>query len=507
MENTIFNKIKKIDFFLIFIYIYLFLPLILFASLWLKPIYAILIDALIVFGIYKSIKVETPLWRPEKNKDNIVKLVLILFFIVLWIITSGVGSSVTQYPDHLYRNALFRMLIDHDWPVRLTYNGNTKAMSYYIGFWLPAALVGKITSYQFAFLFLQIWSVIGIFITLYLIFERKGQIKIWYFIVFVFFGGADAIGFNLIGKVFDQLGNRYEWWAINYNYPGFMTSVFWVYNQVIYAWVTTLMILRQKRNDNIVFIWSTSLLNCTFPAVGIIPFGFYRAFKNEKGKYYVDIVKKALLNALTWQFLVGFILALMSSLYLLSNINVIKYMNIIDSSNNLISTSRTFLTYDVILYDFSAYPWTTRLYNYLWFVFIEFIIHFIIIYKSQSNKSLYWLTLIVLLICPLIEIGGWIDFCMRGSIPALLCLYLMVIDAIEDYSANNQKTMLSLLISFLVICSITCYDTLLGVMQPMANNLWDGTKVTADAFSEEYVFNANNFFSSNDTFFFKYLAR
>ena len=501
-NKTVETKTNKIDVMLLLMYIYLFMPLFLFCMLWLKPLYAVVACGLIAYGIDLALKEEKPLWKPEKNKNNFALMALILFLIVLVVITSGTGASVTQYPDHLYRNALFRMIIDHDWPVKLTQNGSTKILSYYIGFWLPAGLIAKFTSYQVGFLFLQIWSVIGLVFVFYLIFERKQKIRLWYFIVFIFFGGGDAIGFKLIGKIFDQVGNSYEWWSINYNYPGFMTSLFWVYNQVIYAWLTHLLIMRQKNNHNILFIWSASLLNCTFPSVGMIPFAVYRAITNVKSQYYVDRVKKAILECLTWQFGIGFILALLSTMYLTSNINVIKYMAL-DNTYNVISTSN----YMFLQGDFSAFKWTTRLYNYLWFVFLEFIIHFIIIYKAQSHKPIYWLTLVVLFICPLIEIGGWIDFCMRGSIPALLTLYLMVIDSLEIYYKENNKVLFTILVVYLVICAITCYETLLGVMKPMANNIWDSVQVMPEAFSEDYVFNANNFFADASAFFFRVFAK
>ena len=215
---------KKISILQLFTYIYLFLPTFLFFSLWLKPIFGIPLSLLIIVGIYFSLRNETPLWKPELNKNNIVILLLVFFLVVMWTMTSGVGSSVTQYPDHLYRNGLFRMLIDHKWPVVLNQNGQSKYMAYYIGFWLPAALVGKVSSYSFAFLFLQLWMLIGLFLVFYYICEKRGKIRFWFFVVFVLFGGADYIGYKLIGEYFTQLGNRVEWWAYIYNIPGILTK-------------------------------------------------------------------------------------------------------------------------------------------------------------------------------------------------------------------------------------------------------------------------------------------
>jgi len=497
----------KIDFLLLFTYIYLTLPFILFVLTWLKPIYGIVLAAITIFGIYCCLKNETPLWHMNKSKNNYLILALILFIIILWTLTSGVGSSVTQYPDHLYRNGLFRILIDRDWPVHLTYNNTSKALTYYIGFWLPAAFIGKFTSYQFAFLCLQIWMVIGLCLIVYYIYEKHQKIKLWYFIVFVFFGGADWIGYKLIGESFNQLGNRLEWWAYVYNYPGIMTSTFWVYNQCIYAWLIHSMIMRQKNNKNLLFIWSFSLMNCTFPAVGMIPFVIYRALRNVEAKNFVERFINAVKQCFSWQFLSGFTVALLSAIYLFSNIIVSQTMANPDTTNHLISASNTLTATNATVITFDAYKWTTRMYIYTWFVLLEFGLYYIVIYQAENHKTIYWLSLIVLLVTPLITVGYWIDYCMRGSIPALFVMYHLVIDAFEKYFEEKKYHLLTLLVIFSLMSTMTCYDTLVGVMQPMANNFYNGASVSADAFSEQYIFNANHFFGSENSFFFKYLAK
>ncbi|MBP3890906.1 MAG: hypothetical protein J6D29_01905 [Solobacterium sp.] len=497
---------KKIDLLQLITYIYLFTPVFLFVTMWLKFYIGIPLGIAILVGIYFSLKNETPLWYPERNKHTFVFLGLVLAITVIWTFTSGVGSSVVQYPDHLYRNALFRILIDHEWPVKLTVNGNTKGMAYYIGFWLPAALVAKVSSYQFGFLFLQIWMIIGLFLILYYICEKHQKLRLWYILVFIVFGGADWIGYQLIGKAFDQLGNRIEWWAYVYNYPGVMTSTFWVYNQVIYGWLIFSMIMRQKDNRNILFLWSAGVLNCTFPAAGMIPFAIYRALRNTDEKEFFTKFGKAVTSCLSWQFLVGFLISLISTVYVLSNTNVGANLAI-DNASKVMSILPTLTAEGATVVSFNAYPWTTRVYIYLWFVLLEFGLYFIVIYKSQNKKPIYWLTLIVLLACPLIEVGGWIDFCMRASIPGLFVLFHMVIDAFEDYVDNKKYVYVAILVLFSFFSSMTCHDTLMGVMGPMAQKFYNNEKVSADAFSESYVFNADNFFSSMQSPFFKYFAK
>ena len=476
---------------------------------WLKPVYAIILSVAIVAGVFFSYKNDSAISIENLGKRDYLIFGLVFVLIVLLVLTSGTGASISQYPDHLYRNGLFRILIDHDWPVRLTYDGTTKGLTYYLGFWLPAALIGKCTSYQFGLLCLQIWAVIGLFLTYIFICEKKQKVRLWYFIVFIFFGGADYIGFNLIGKLFEQAGNSIEWWNVKYNYPGVLTSIFWAYNQAIYAWVGFSMIMRQKNNKNLLYLWGCNLINSTFASVGMIPFVIYRAIKNVDEDKLTERIISAIKGCLSWQFVSGFIISLLSTIYLLSNTNVAETV-VLDNSYNLLSSDLSFAlnsAAQVKTAQFAAYPWTTGLYSYLWFILLEFGIHYMIIYQSQAHKTIYWLSLAVLLICPLINVGYWIDFCMRGSIPALFVLYYLVIDSFEDYYEKKNTLLLSLLVVMMLLSARTCLDTFAGVMSPTVNSLWDSTAITADAFDEAYIFKANNFFSSSDSFFYKYLAK
>ena len=492
------------DYRLLLLYIYIFLPSMLFFATWFKPIYALIFTALSIVGIYLSYKNDTPLIKLEKDKKTIISLLFVLFIIVTVVLTSGIGSSIAQYPDHLYRNAVFKTLIDHEWPVALSLNGTSKVMTYYIGYWLPAALVAKVSSYQMGFLFLQIWAVIGLWFIYRLIVDEKKKVRIWFLIVFLLFGGADYIGYVFIGKIFNQVGNSYEWWAYNFNYPGFFTQLFWAYNQVIYGLIIHQMIMRQKCNKNILFIWMASLINSPFPAIGMIPFAVYRAIKNSDDNK-INFIK-AVTDSISIQNVIGLVLSVVCLIYLSSNLNIIRYMSNSDIAGNVISLSNEYLK-DLSTTTFGPYQWTTKLYNYLWFVLLEFGLYYIVLYKKFNNNSFYWLTLVVLLLCPLIEIGGWIDFCMRGSIPALYCLYMMLTDSLEDYLENKNYLLFACLILLLAISSLTCKETLVGVMQPTAQAFYEGKTLETESFSEEYIFKANNFFGTTDSIFYKYFAK
>lgn len=492
------TSIKK-DVILLISYLYIFIPLLLFFFMWLKPYIGITLGLLICIGIYYSFKNETPLNKIDDIKDKKPLLILGTGIIVLLVLTSGIGASIKQYPDHLIRNTIFKVLIDKDWPVKLmTSDGHVRSMNYYIGFWLPAAFVGKFTSYQFSLLFQQIWAIIGLLLTWYYMMERKKKAHLWYFIVFIFFGGLDFLGTLLTGNIYQDIGNRYEWWSGHWNYPSMMTSLFWAYNQAIYAWLIYSMITRQKNNKNVVFVWSAALLSCSFPAIGMLPFAVYKSIDNVKDdskgfNRFINAIKQGL----TLTNVLGLILSIILFLYINSNVAVYTGFN----------QPEVFITSYVISNNFRYYEWTTKLLNYLWFILLEFVIYYVVLYKDKHQTLLYWISLIVLLLCPLIKIGNWIDFTMRACIPALFCLCEMVIDALQSYFENKHYGLFIALVGLLAIASINCFDTLLGVLPSMSENAYNEQYPEIQMISEKNIADLDNFFGREESIFFRFILK
>ena len=476
-------------------YIYVFLPLLIFFSTWLKPFIGLPLCFAIILAIYYCFndKDNTVI---KLDRDKIIRIGFVLALILLIVLTSGIGGSIKQYPDHIYRNSLFKLLIDQKWPVRMTtFDGYDRSMTYYIGFWLPAALIGKYTSYQFALFFLQLWAFIGLALIFYHICFYRKKLSLSYLVVFLIFGGLDALGTLLTGNVYEQIGNRFEWWTAIFNYPSILTNLFWAYNQAIYGWLITMMILNEKDKRNIIFIYSSSLLSCTFPAIGLLPYVIYMFVKYGMK----DIFK----HISSIQNIIGFVILCVTGLYVATNIAIFSGLeNIMNytaqpTADNIVIQSTAF----------TSYRFTSHLYAYLWFILLEFGIYFMILYEDKHKDRLYWLTLIVLLIVPLIQIGNFIDFCLRASIPGLLALYLMLIEKIDhDIEKKNYKT-LSVIVILLMIASINTYDTLKGVMIPTAEELFSGTYPQMERVDPNYMGNFDNFFGHSDSFFERYFLR
>ena len=141
------------------------------------------------------------------------------------------------------------------------------------------------------------------------------------------------------------------------------------------------------------------------------------------------------------------------------------------------------------------------------FVFLEAGIFSILTFKKKriilSAITLGWLC-----ICPLIRIGYSTDFCMRASIPALVILYLMVIDTLEDALCNKKRVLASVLVVVLLIGSVTpTHEILRGIL--WTKKKWDIDEPTwqITLTQEELLLDRNFSGMLQDNFFYECIAR
>ena len=436
------NNCKESKIFINLAYIYITLPFVIFILGWVKWYYAIFIVGFVVASLIKTIHDTDSVWIPDINKTNIMKVFIILVIITSVVYLSGIGNRVWQNYDHSYRNTIFRILVEDKWPlISYEWNPNGSGLIYYIGFWLPSAIIGKITNLDYGYYFQMIWAAVGICFVYYLICAWLKRLIIWPLIIFLLFSGLDIIGYIAASKELEQFNliSHIEWWAGKYQYSSIITQLFWVFNQAIPTWCITILLFMQKNTKNVVYLLALSMLSSTLPFIGLIPYVIYITITKSG----VDIhnvsraninnsLKKIVLEVCSFQnILGGGIIGIISFLYLKGN-SAGQYIESLANEINIIN----FLVY------------------YL-FCFLEVGIYLLIIYKYQVKNSLFYFIGVCLFIIPLIKVGTSADFCMRASIPAMLILILLIIDTlIKAKEKRDIKTIVSLLV-ILLIGSVT----------------------------------------------------
>ncbi|MBQ3834296.1 MAG: hypothetical protein II816_02100 [Elusimicrobia bacterium] len=430
---------KKSNLIPIVSYIYLALSTLIFVLNWCNLPTAFIGAVIILISLYFTCKNAPEIWAPQTKKQKL--FVAGLFAIaLLWVYLSGIGALVFQNEDHKCRNPLFELLVISDWPV--VYYEYSAILTYYIGFWLPSAIFGKLCNSILAgYLFQVLWASIGIFLFFRLVLEnvkKKNYIPI---LVFIFFSGLDILGCAFVGKteyVVSPVGHL-EWWYGRFQFSSFTTQLFWVFNQAIPAWLAVMLMYNEKNNKSLFFIYSCMLICSTFPAAGLLPFVVYWYIKNGKTYTYFKAalinIKSTIISSLTFQNIVGTLtVSAIMIPYLTGNLAAENK----DAASLLASTNYIYWLFS--------------------FFFIEVGLYLLLIWIKNKRNIIYYISLVCFLVYPFITIGVTWDFCMRATIPVLLMLYLMVVKVFEDEKFKKTYKILYILLTLVF---------LIGVMTPL----------------------------------------
>lgn len=478
-------------------YGYIFIPILCFLGGWLKVWIAIpACIALIVICIRIVANKNEAVWIPDNI--SLCNIIPVLVVIAFWVYLSGIGGMVFQNKDHWWRNEIFSLLVNKDWPVissmQMENELSDRGLIYYIGFWLPAAIVGKAFGLEAGYYFQMIWAFVGVLITCYLLCGIWGEISIKPIFGLIFFSGLDIVGCILLGVNLTSLDPfmHLEWWS-GFQFSSFTTQLFWVFNQAIYAWVIILMILRQKSNRNVIVIWSCGLLTCTLPFVGMIPFLVYRIICNCKSGFadnkkltklkriFVAIVESELFSV--ENIIGGAIIGIISFMYLVGNISA-------TNSGSTINYNKGYL------------------FMYCLFIILEVGLYAFVIYPYQKDKALYWVSLITLLICPWIRVGSGSDFCMRASIPALLVFMMIFMDSWREAKRDGKKVIYMSCLLLFILGAVTPFSEIWRTTKGTAELYRNGQTIMSAPVEEGDIMCYPNFSGNvSESLFFKYLAK
>ena len=429
---------EKKDLLPFLIYLYLFLPFMIFIIGWTKPIVSSPVLVVLIVCFYRMVRSFPELWLPKFSRENILKTLLILFIIFVWVYLSGIGGFVWQNGDHIFRNGIFQTLVEEKWPVvnfSIERFGQPMALIYYFGFWLPPAIIGKLFGLTAGYFAQVVWASTGIFLFYYLIIAKYVQkIVCWPLLVLIFFSGLDILGvmyFSGYKSFFVGITGHIEWWAGYglFQFSSITTQLFWVFNQALPAWLATLILLMQKNNRYIAIIIALTMITSTLPFVGLGILAICVIVKNIMSENIYEQLRVSLRDIFTFENIIGGgMVGIISFLFLKAN-----------NSNHIEFNSISIKILKI------------------WFLFyiIEVGIFIIAVWKYQKNNYLLFYSAIWLAICPWFSIGALNDLCMRGSIPALVIILLLVIDTINKcYLAKDFKRF-TLIVIILAIGSST----------------------------------------------------
>jgi len=412
-------------------YLYLTLPFIIFCMGWLRLSIAIPVTALILWVLWQLLKQTLPNQFPASNFRSTVYCLLITGS---WVFLSGVGGYAFQNWDHHWRNAVLRDLINYDWPVFYStpQAGPIKALVYYVGYWLPAALAGKLLGWKFANFFLFLWTWTGVFLTILHLNIKLKTTLLKTALLLIFFSGMDALGTLILAPDYPTLFppiQHLEIWSGDLQYSSFTTQLFWVFNQAVPAWLCISIFVtlseakglqpggkdsslltpalpkklrddvaggarkeRIAQNDireQLAFIWSLCFFFAPLVSIGLLPYLLIEWIKQTNIKNPFKHIRFGLLFA-------GAIIVIISYLFF---------------SSNTSAQQRGFQS--------------IALKDLLIFFLLEGGILWLILAPRLWRDPRWMVTGLLLIFIPFIQFGNGRDFAMRASIAPLFYLMIM----------------------------------------------------------------------------------
>jgi uncharacterized membrane protein YidH (DUF202 family) len=549
------SKIKLLP---LVIYLYIALPFIIFASGFLKWYFAIPSFVIVFISAVLAASYSEGLDEISFSKKDIPKTAFGVLLIVAIVLLSGIGNVFWQNSDHAIRNSIFNILVEESWPPVFS-NGN--ALVYYIGFWLPSALVGKVFSLQAGYIFQIIWAVLGLCLIWLCLCALHKKVSLIPLVIFFFFSGLDSVGHFIAVNFFDpskmQIGAwasagglkftyHLEWWARTFQFSSHMSQLFWVFNQAIPAWLALLVLIGEKSNKNLVFVMGLTLLSSPFPFVGLIPIFLWCAFTERESLFARPLTKnpkKSFLSLFSFQNVVGGgISGIISFIYLVGNIaSVSSSANSGSAASSAASSgskallspeffalvvlsvliclviSKTvqnkavlvpiFLPMLLISYLFSKLSLVRSEY-YVLFIILEVLVFAVFVYPVYGRTSVFAITIFSLLIIPFFKVGKSIDFCMRASIPALLMLCLLVMFSLKEYISKRRLIPAVLLIVVLFVGAVTPIHEISRTVAASFIQYEKQGEIKNKVTDEQKVMKSGNFTGKTEgSIFFEYLAR
>jgi hypothetical protein len=399
-------------------YVYIVLPYIIFAVGWLKWYYAALISLVVIISSLLSLRNHTDLKQADLRK-HAKKIGVAIVVILAWVYFSGIGGYSYQQGDHNYRNAIFRDLISHKWPVLynvnwLGDNSTTYMMTYYIGYWLPSVVVGKLFGAGVADLALYLWSVIGVGLVYYFICRLLNRATLMALLVFIFFGTLYIFGDFARLPIKTVLLSDYFLWAEGMVMAGSATGLLYeVFNQSVVPWLILLLIMNNMPKQNIFFIYFFCFFQGPFAFIGLFPFVVYFSCKDLFDEGGINVVKK-LFSFFSFQNIVGATFVFLPVyLYLSAN-----------------SSAQHFALLHL------------NKFKYVQFVILSFGILAAILFPKYRKEPLYYISIAIMCIVPFFQLGHGMDLCGRVSIPATIVVTILVIRFLLEERGNKLRPVL-----------------------------------------------------------------
>ncbi|WP_420149372.1 hypothetical protein [Spirosoma sp.] len=248
---------------------YLLFPFLLFLAGWIRSILAIPACLSILVSTYYFLK---QTYSDRLESAPFKYQIGILLLAIYWCFIAGLGEWMPQSTDFFKHNLVFADLVRFDWPVRYEHSG---FLCYYLAYYLPVALAGKLIGIQFVPALSFLWSLGGLYIIFNWILVIGGHYRAGALLGFTLLSGFHLIRFG-VNKLFGlSISMMYKTLPPLVYYPYSIKQWLYIPQQVLGAllvvgWVYVEMFQR-KRYTSVFYISSLGLFYSPFAIIGLTP--------------------------------------------------------------------------------------------------------------------------------------------------------------------------------------------------------------------------------------------
>jgi len=426
--------------------VYLALPYFFFIPGWLNTPTALLLSVVFIFSLWRTLR------NTHSVQENHITLQHLIAFlaILLWVNLSGAGGYGYQMGDWLMHNARLRDLTELTWPIRYGENQN---LVYYVGYFLPSAIIGKLISLDTGMRSLFPWTVLGVTLAIrWLSVLSQWRFTFLLILIFILFGPMDILNV-LFMNLFSPTSLQDEistmsfntdfldfrlWHPIGFfigNYLSNSFQLYWSPQQVISGWLgagllTYLFFSQQLRS--FVFVYALLCLWAPFAMIALFPFMLFAVIRQL---------------AIHWRTLITF--ENMAGAFTLAAVFVIFYFSG-STTKNLsfwVFSRLTSTGHYVLLFAFYLFSWG------LYVIAMSSAIR-----NEESIQKLWFLCLLfALLTLPLYVLGDYADLLCRGSATLTFLLLVFLLRALQNYWQQQRMIRAGFLICLLIAGTGSAY--------------------------------------------------
>src|ERR1700730_15635889 len=224
-------------------FLYLTAPVAIFIAGWVWWPFAVILGICFVAASWSLTRESADDGRRQQSDDHATihwfRLAVICLPGLLLTLLAGAGGWGIQAGDWLKHNAVLKDLIERPWPVVYQTEQDPVGLIYFLAYYLPAALVGKLCGWTAANHALFLTSLLGMaLVGMWVALLTRGAA--WSGLVFALFSGMDLVGalaVHLHGGSPIPHRERIQWWNGSLQYSSTPALLFWVPNHALVGWL------------------------------------------------------------------------------------------------------------------------------------------------------------------------------------------------------------------------------------------------------------------------------